>query len=309
MNGRILVIRGGAIGDFVLTLPVLAALRAHLPTAEVHVLGSSRVTELAVAGGLATAARSIESRGLAAFFARNGELAPDWRDYFAGFAIVISFLYDPDGFFQANIAHCSKAQFISGPHRPDDASGVHATDVLLKPLECLAVFDADPVPRLSLSPFSSPLMPQLALHPGSGSERKNWPESRWAELLERVVLETDCSLLLVGGEVEGDRLDRLASPLPSERVEVLRSVPLVELARRMGHCRAFVGHDSGITHLANAVGLPGLVLWGNTARAVWEPRGGGMRVIESGGNLVGLSVGGVWNELRSLLAVGKTGAS
>ena len=61
------------------------------------------------------------------------------------------------------------------------AAGLHAAKVYLQPLERLAIFDADPVPRLQLAPDSSVPAARLALHPGSGSERKNWPEAKWAE--------------------------------------------------------------------------------------------------------------------------------
>ena len=149
--GKILVIRGGAIGDFILTLPVLAALRSQFPTARLELLGYARTAELARAGGLAEEVRSIEARPLAGFFARHGDLAPDLQSYFAGFAIIVSYLYDPDGVFQANVARCSKAQFLAGPHRPNEREGVHATEAFLKPLERLAIFEADPVPRRAVA--------------------------------------------------------------------------------------------------------------------------------------------------------------
>src|SRR6185436_4084507 len=63
---------------------------------------------------------------------------------------VLSYLYDPDQIFQTNVARCSKALFIIGPHRPDEKLNFHATDALLKPLERLAIFAADPVPRLRI---------------------------------------------------------------------------------------------------------------------------------------------------------------
>jgi len=80
---QILVIRGGAIGDFILTLPALAALRAQFPRAHLEVLGYPHIAQLALAGGLAERVQSIESRALAGFFARNGELAEDLTDYFS----------------------------------------------------------------------------------------------------------------------------------------------------------------------------------------------------------------------------------
>ena len=297
--GKILVIRGGAIGDFILTLPVLSALRTQLPGARLEVLGYGHIAQLALAGGLADEVRSIEARPLAAFFARHGELTPAWQAYFAEFALVISYLYDPDEIFQANVARCSKAQFIAGPHRPDDQAGIHATEVLLKPLERLAIFDADPTPRLALNAQLSTLN-QLAVHPGSGSERKNWPEAKWSELLADLIRSTTANLLLVGGEAEGDRLDRLAIRLPPERVELARNLPLVELAGRLANCSVFVGHDSGITHLAAALGLPGLALWGETAEAVWAPRSAQMRLVQAGAGLRELSVETVRRELEEI---------
>ena len=150
MNGRILIIRGGAIGDFILTLPVFAALRSQFPSAKLHLLGYSHVGQLALAGGLIDEMRAIESRALAGFFARRGTLDPEWQEYFASFAVIISYLYDPDEFFQANVTRGAKTQFIVGPHRPDDAAKIHATDVLLKPLERLAIFGAERAPKLSL---------------------------------------------------------------------------------------------------------------------------------------------------------------
>src|SRR5579859_7359249 len=75
LQGKILVIRGGAIGDFILTLPAIAALRRQFPQAHLEVLGYPHIVQLARAGGLVDKISSIEARALAGFFARHGELA------------------------------------------------------------------------------------------------------------------------------------------------------------------------------------------------------------------------------------------
>src|SRR5687768_3595136 len=142
---KILVIRGGAIGDFILTLPVLSALQTQFPQAELEALGYPHIASLAMHGGLARAVRSIDARPLAGFFARDADLDTALREYFAGFALIISFLYDPDDIFRTNVARSSRAQFIVGPHRPDEKERVHATEVYLKPLEQLAIFSPDAV--------------------------------------------------------------------------------------------------------------------------------------------------------------------
>jgi len=298
-KGKILVIRGGAIGDFILTLPAVAALRRQFPEAHLEVLGYSHIVQLAIASGLADRAQSIEARALAGFFARGGELASDWVDYFSEFDLIVSYLYDPDQIFRANVARCTGAQFIAAPHRPDERAGLHATQVYLKPLEQLAIFEADPVPHLSFGRGGA-MGRQLALHPGSGSESKNWPEHAWAELLERLVHETGFDLLLVGGEAEGERLQRLAAALPPTRLRVAQSLPLPQLGNLLEQCRGFVGHDSGISHLAAAVGLPGVLLWAHSAESIWRPPSRRMRLLRHPESLRLLPVSEVFDAVCQL---------
>jgi heptosyltransferase-2 len=297
---RILVIRGGAIGDFILTLPAIAALRRQFPQAYLEVLGYPHIAQLAVTGGLVDRVQPIEARGLAAFFARGGTLEPDLVDYFSEFDLVISYLYDPDEIFKTNVIRCLVKQFIVGPHRPDEADRIHATKVYLKPLERLAIFDADPIPRLALDARPSTLDKVLALHPGSGSEKKNWPETKWAGLIQQIAATTNWNLLLVGGEAEGERLQRLAGAMPPARCSIAQGLPLAELAQRIQSGMAFVGHDSGITHLAAAVGLPCVVLWPDTLEEVWRPQGERLVVLKEITGVRAISVEKVLNELRKL---------
>lgn len=299
-KGKILVIRGGAIGDFVLTLPVLAALRRQFPGTHLEVLGYPHIASLAAHGGLADAVRPIEARSLAGFFADMGDLDDAMGRYFSGFHIILSYLYDLDGCFAENVKACTKAQFIPGPHRPDETQPIHATDVFLKPLERLAIFDADPVPRLLFTELV-PVTPTLAVHPGSGSERKNWPTAQWAKLLAHVMSGTKWNVLLVGGEAEGNRVVELAQPLPSSRVQLAQNQPLRALAQTLRSCLGFVGHDSGITHLAAAVGLPGVALWADSNETIWHPRSPAFRVLRNSDGLAKLSPETVFTVLRNLL--------
>ena len=112
------MIRGGAIGDFLLTLPVLAALRRQYPGARLAVLGHPPIAELAVAGGLADEVHSIAARTLTGFFVRGGEVPGESAAFFARFDLIISYLYDPDGVFHEQLLRCSGASLIKGPHRP-----------------------------------------------------------------------------------------------------------------------------------------------------------------------------------------------
>jgi ADP-heptose:LPS heptosyltransferase len=290
----ILVARGGAIGDFILTLPVLAALRRRFPGARLDVLGSPHIAGLAVASGLADAVLSLESRPLASFFSPAGPLDAALAAALARYGLVVSYLNDPQNVFAANLRRCTPAPILRGPPRPDPAAGLHATDALLEPLKSIGIDSPDPVPQLRLPPppgaSTQPLEPRLAIHPGSGSEAKNWPVSRWAQLLPRLARACDWGLLLVAGEVEGDRLARLAPLWPAHRCAVAQGLPLVELAGRLQNCRFFLGHDSGITHLAAALGLPGLALWGPTPPELWRPRSDGFHILRAPALRTGLGI-------------------
>src|SRR5215212_6987580 len=93
---RILIIRGGAIGDFILTLPAIKLLRDRFPEAHIEILGSQQCAALAEKRFYADAIRSLESGRLARFFAQNSGLPSNLADYFAGFDLIVSYLFDPD---------------------------------------------------------------------------------------------------------------------------------------------------------------------------------------------------------------------
>ena len=297
---RILVIRGGAIGDFVLTLPVLAALRDRFPKNQLEILGYPRIAAMAVDSGLVRAVHALESPGLAMFFTPNGAFDLEWREFFARYAIVVSYLFDPDCIFEENVKSCGVGQFIAARHRPDETKPIHASEVFLKPLEQLTIFDGDPVARLAIN-SGEPSGNYLALHPGSGSASKNWPEEKWRELLEYLLAKTTLQLLLIGGEAEGEKLQRLACGLPEARLELAEHLPLNRLAKRLAKCCGFVGHDSGVTHIASALGLPTLVLWGSSREAIWRPLGENVRVLNQHHTLAELSLESVVQGIDTLV--------
>ena len=303
-RGKILVVRGGAIGDFILTLPAISALRNTFADAHLEVLGYPVVAELAKAGGLIDGFRSIEAGPLARFFARDAKLDPAWVEYFESCNLIISYLYDPDGIFRTNVGRATKAQFIQGLHRPDESSDVHATAVFLKPLEQLAIFAPDPVPRISVE-SGGKLAPGkwIAIHPGSGSERKNWKLEYWFTLLQWVQTKTDWNALLVGGEAEGTRLDELTPAIGKGRLHRAECLPLADLAALLAQCELFVGHDSGITHLAAATGCKVVAIWGPSRRVIWQPLNKSVRIVEApAGDLEQLPAGPVTDAVRELTA-------
>jgi heptosyltransferase-2 len=287
-KGRILVVRGGNVGEFILTCPVFAALRAQFPEVPIEVLGYPRIAELARAAGLIDEVRSIETRAAAGFFARNAALDEELSNYFAKFSVIFSYLYDPDGFFQMNVCKVSAAQFIVGRARPDEGATLHASETFLKPLERLAIFDADAVPRLAM-PQRTASGATIAVHPNSETGPRAWPQSKWRNLALAVMTKTAYRVVLIGDEAQRRTLESMAAELPANRATVLSSGALPELAARLAGCHAFIGHDSGVSHLAAALGIPCVVIWGNSNATLWQPRGENVTVLKNRAGAVGVT--------------------
>jgi ADP-heptose:LPS heptosyltransferase len=89
--------------------------------------------------------------------------------------------------------------------------------------------------------------------------------------------------LNVGGEADEGRVEILRASLPGDRMELARNLALPQLAERLRGCGLFLGHDSGISHLAAAVGTPALLLFGPTDPAIWAPANPHVRVLRGSG--------------------------
>ncbi len=277
---RMLVIRGGAIGDFILTLPALKLLRDAFPAAHLEVLGYKHIVALAEMSGYANATRSIEYARLASFFSRDGELAPELLDYFGNFQQVVSYLFDPDEIFANNLKRAGVRNLIVGSPKMTDRE--HAARQLARPLERLALYLDDPAASISPNEPRRVDRSLVALHPGSGSETKNWSLERWVVVAKSLLsAEADRRLLIIGGEADAERLGALSVLLPNDRVSCAQNLSLVELAVCLQNCGLFLGHDSGISHLAAAVGTPCLLLFGPTDPAIWAPANPRVRVLRA----------------------------
>ncbi len=297
----ILVIRGGAIGDFILTLPALRLLREGFPGCRIEIVGYRHICCVAEGRFYADAVRSIEYAPMAGFFNPRSELDPGLSEYFAGFGQVISYLFDPDKFFEGNLRRCGVKNLIVGDPRISGAH--HASRQLARPMESLALFLEDEAARIYPSPSDCSAAdallngvegPLVAIHPGSGSEKKNWPLPAWRDLINRL-LDLQATLLVVSGESDAGRTAELKSEFSGQLV-FLEHLPLNVLGAVLARCAFFIGHDSGISHLAAAAGAECLVLFGPTDPAVWAPKNANV-LRAPGGLLQNLTVGDVLKHL------------
>jgi ADP-heptose:LPS heptosyltransferase len=266
---RVLVIRGGAIGDFISTLPAIRLLRENLTACYLEILGYPGTANLAVSAGLADATRSLNDPRMARLFAKGATLEAELEAYFCSFHLIISYLYDPDAVLRGNLERMGVKALIDMPHKVAKGAG-HAAEQLARPLQKLALFLEEPLWRLPIFPVGIKAS-KIAIHLGSGSESKNWPMAHWSQLIRDLKNKRpDTQLVCITGEAEEARgtVDWAKMPPTIER---WHSLPLVELASRLGSCDLFLGHDSGISHLASACGVRCLLLFGPTDPATWAP--------------------------------------
>jgi heptosyltransferase III len=222
----------------------------------------------------------LDDPDLAPFFTANADLPSRWCRFFGGHDLILSYLHDPNGIFEKNVRRCGVERLIVGPHRVE--SGLHATVLLARPLAQLGIPIDDFAPRIELSDserkiaradFETPL---IALHPGSGSARKNWPIDNWMALTNDL-LGSGRHIVIVGGEADTEEISRMRERF-GDRVYYAINWPMLRLAALLSSAQ-FVGHDSGISHLAAAAGARCVVLFGPTDPKTWAPQNENARVL------------------------------
>jgi hypothetical protein len=187
----------------------------------------------------------------------------------------------PEGAFVDHARRVCRGPVVVWPVAP--AGHIHAARHLAGAIvSAPGDLDALPLPTLQCSrklrihtrewldrQFGQGVRP-VAIHPGSGGRRKCWPAYRFAELAGHL----DAPVLLIEGPADADVCCEFTEALaPSVLVVRVAGVSLPRLAALLVECRGYVGNDSGVSHLAAALGVPTVAVFGPTDPAVWAPRG------------------------------------
>jgi len=256
---RLVLIHAGGIGDFILTTPAIAALSGSW---RIDLVGAIRRLDLALEAGLVESICSNAHAGMESLYSEPNAAA---RDYFGGAAKVVALLRDPDGQLARAMREIGVGNFAAIPGLPPQDYTQHASQYYW---EVLGLEGSSPPPGLSLPVVEAGW--DVVIHPGSGSLSKNWPMERFEAVAQTL-------------EAEGRSVTWLAGPAEMERGTARSGAvavdSLVELGGKLAGAKMYVGNDSGISHLAAAVGCPTVAVFGPTDPAVWAPRGEHVRVV------------------------------
>jgi heptosyltransferase-2 len=278
---HILVLRGGAVGDVILTLPALGALRGAFPSAVIEVMGTPDRAILAQHPAYADRVTHQESWDLYRLFSPHATVSDRLATHLRACQLLLAYLPEPQALFASNVRRLCPGRVVVWSPQP--RGGVHASAHLLRPVEELLASSYDPQPRVYLASaaieaaarfWQAAGLPDtgvVAWHPGSGGPSKLWPLAGW-QCLMRWAARQGLPGVIIQGPAEQARVTQLVQDPTLAPWPCATQLPLPHLASLLARCRVVISHDSGIAHLAAAVGATTLALFGPTDPWIWGPR-------------------------------------
>ncbi|MBI5375527.1 MAG: glycosyltransferase family 9 protein [Candidatus Schekmanbacteria bacterium] len=280
---KVLIIFPGSLGDFIAFLLPLKAIRDKFQSSHIELICNSDFSEIAKKGSRPDRVSSISQAGISGLFINLPQCNQKFKDYLSGFDLIISYLDDEEGTFSGNLRNLSSGTVIStkgnirklmknnlyshyfSPLRPlgikPSLSNDHlifAENEILKGksfLNDLGYCDTDKI---------------FLIHPGSGSSVKNWKIENYLQLADKIRKSCGFKPLFIIGPAEEYLIEPIGYKHP-----VIENVNLLTLSSVMATVSAnegaFIGNDSGISHLAAAVGLKCYMIFGPTDPELWAP--------------------------------------
>ena len=317
---NITFIHTGAIGDLVQAAPLLRAIRAQWPDAHVTFIGRPQRGALLQMAALVDAVVDAETCGLWRLAGDEGTSGPLPRAL-AEADLVLDLL---------GLAALRGRVVRVEPLPPADWRSSAAEWLLGQARGAIALPAVPPEPVL---PVSEAILESAraalaakgigggfaAIHPGSGSARKNWPMERFEALAHRIRKETGRQVVWLLGPAE---MERQGAPAADANDAVLADTPLETVAGVLARADVYIGNDSGVTQVAAAVRGPGfaptqrgfalatpggratptVALFGPTDARIWGPRGFHVRLLRSpDGTMGAIGTDEVWANVRETL--------
>jgi len=318
--GHVLVIRPGALGDAILTLPVLRALR-RAGAESITVLGTPASWQFLRAAHEGVRVRDFASVEWLGLFNAEAALGAAAKATLSRTATAIVYLTESSGVERVLKREGIRRRICLAPPVESRSGNSHAARSLLQPLSELGIaarsLDDALIPqdlqnddflkldeferirvleKLGLDADSSETF--FAIHPGSGGRKKCWPAERFAQLVPRISRKKMMPVVFFGPADDAirDHFENLVAP--GEYWDPVVNWPLRDVLALLTFCRGYIGNDSGMTHLA-ARACPVTAIFGPTPPAIWSPLGKTVRILQApDGDLARLTVAEV---LQSLL--------
>ncbi len=275
------VLRAGGLGDTLLVLSAVQILLSEVPRAQVTLVGSAWAERLRPLLSCDVRVRRFDAAQLSRWF--RPRLKQDESGLLSAADAVILYSSGRADVLEENARRLCPGQVLVHPLGPPE--GVHAATHFARAVAEVGRTEDVPIPALRaperlagwaagwLRARLPAQVAPLALHPGSGGGRKCWPPERFAELARR--LERPC--IVLEGPADRDPCRRVLERLP--QAASVRGLKLHQVAALLTRSALLVCNDSGVGHLAAALGVATVPVFGRTDPRTWSPRGPAVSVV------------------------------
>jgi heptosyltransferase-3 len=274
-----LVVHPGALGDVLQAVPALGALGrlGH----RITFAGQPRLGELLQGSGVVGAATTFDTFGLEALFV-EGPPPARLIARLARFGRIVSWFGSREVTYREQLGRLVSDCIVARPV-PDDDSPLTVWEHLVASLAPWGVTSSPELRHLStaegwraaartalLAAGADLARPLLVAHPGAGARWKQAPTTRFARIVERMAADGGFAVVLHQGPADRAAVDALAAELAEPAVRLVEPA-LTELAGALALARAYIGSDSGVSHLAAAVGTSSVILYPPETLRRWAP--------------------------------------
>ena len=288
MSRTVFILHPGGFGDLLLAVPAIQALRERFPSHQFLLCGQDEPAEFLADCGLVDRWLSAQSTACTALF---GGAAPDdafLRDWLCRCDLAIAWTQDDAGTLAATLKDCGAADVMVESPFASRLSSVHQSERFLEIVggqSCQVSRAPLTVPNTVREQAEAYLAglgasrqrPLAMIHPGSGSRHKCVTPAVLLPVFEGLEAE-GMQPLLLDGPTDHEMVQRFLVHLGRHPI-LVGGLSIRLLAGVLSQLDFFLGHDSGVTHLAALLGTPTVALFGPTEPARWAPRGRAVMVI------------------------------
>lgn len=294
---KILVRATNWVGDAILSLPALRALRSAFPAANISILARPHIAELYRGQGIADALLPYDSRGMHAGLWGGERLARQLRAQEFDAALLLQNAFDAAWVaWRARIperigyARDGRSVFLTKAIRVPKTGEIPAHEQLyylelLRRAGWLASYTGDTFIGLRVEPEASenaeraligagaqPGKLRVAIGAGASyGSAKCWPSARFAEILNRLQADFRADVILFGTDAEKEVASAISTGMRRPPIDLIGTTSIGDLPALLARCHLFIGNDSGAMHVAAAVGLPVVAIFGPTDPAGTAP--------------------------------------
>jgi len=304
---RALIIQPGALGDCVLTLPLADFLKRSLKLGSIDLLAHLEYVGFYPNRTCIDTVRSIDAIDMHRLFTDAEHFQLMDRDpliqAFSDYAWIVSFMGSPESPFESNLTytvHCShSAEVLALPLKPPVDMKGHVSRFYCERFVAQCDLSLD-MPEFNMHQrYISPThadrelgleilgsididrsRPLLVLHPGSGGRAKCWMLDNFLGIA-RAVQDRDWNAVFLMGPAESERWTEAQRRGLEQAFPVLEGVPLGSILAVLSLANGFVGNDSGISHLAGAMGVRSFAAFGPTNPQVYHPLGERVEILHA----------------------------